>query len=109
MKMKTKLEFALGIAKKAGCVLASAPLVCEGARDHKLSLVLLAQDASLNTKKKITNTCAYYKVKLYNVGLSMLELSDAVGCQRLTAAVGIKNHSVSRLVNDALQAESIKE
>ena len=107
--MKSKLEFALGIAKKAGCVIASTPLVCEGVRDKKLALVILADDASANTKKKITNTCSFYNVKLYNVGLSMLELSDAVGCQRLTAAVGIKNHPVTKLVNDALQAESIKE
>ena len=64
---------------------------------------------SETSKKKITNNCTFYNVRLINVGLTMLELSDAIGCQRLTAAVGIKNHPVTKLVNDALQAESIKE
>ena len=107
--MKTKLEFALGIARKAGAVLTGTEIIRDAIRAKKLRCVILASDASDNTKKRLRNSCDFHKVKLFEVSLTMDALSSAVGLQRLTSAVGIGGHSVLRLVYDALQVETNEE
>ncbi len=107
--MKSKLEFALGIARKAGAVFTGTEIIRDAIRAKKVQCVLLAKDASENTKKRIRNSCAYHGVKLFEVSLDMDALSACVGLNRLTSAAGIAKHSVIRLVYDALQAPKTKE
>lgn len=107
--MKTKVEFSLGIARKAGAVITGTEIIRDAVRAKKVQCVLLAKDASENTKKRIRNTCAFHSTKLVEVSLDMDALSACVGLKRLTSAVGIGKHSVVRLVLDALQAETTQE
>lgn len=107
--MKTKLEFALGIARKAGAVVTGTEIIRDAIRAKKIRCVILASDASENTKKRLRNSCDFHKVRLFEVALDMDALSSAVGLKRLTSAVGIASHSVIRLVYDALQAQTTKE
>ena len=54
----------LGLAMKAGR-LASGEFMCENAiRDGKARLVIIADDASPGTKKKFSDSCAYYRVPM---------------------------------------------
>ena len=101
--MRTKLQFALGLARKAGAVVFGTQLVQDAVRHGRVQCVLLSSDASENTKKKISNTCAHYRVPLYPVSLTMLDVAGAIGSQRLSSAVALTPHGVVRLVLDALQ------
>ena len=52
----------IGLAQKAGRV-ASGEFACEKAiRSGQAQLVIIAEDASANTKKKFTDKAAYYEV-----------------------------------------------
>ncbi|MCI9079932.1 MAG: 50S ribosomal protein L7ae [Lachnospiraceae bacterium] len=52
----------LGMAAKAGKV-ASGEFMTENAvKSGKAALVIVAEDASDNTKKKFSNMCEYYKI-----------------------------------------------
>ena len=54
----------LGLAMKAG-VLTSGEFMCEHAiRDGSARLIIIADDASPGTKKKFSDSCAYYSVPM---------------------------------------------
>ncbi len=64
----------IGLAKKAG-YLSSGTYMCETSIKSGISkLVIIAEDASSNTKKSITDSCIYRKVPciefsdMYNLG-----------------------------------------
>jgi len=59
----------LGMAAKAGKV-ASGEFMTENAvKSGKAALVIIAEDASDNTKKKFNNMCEYYKVPVRIYGI----------------------------------------
>nr|WP_312495820.1 ribosomal L7Ae/L30e/S12e/Gadd45 family protein [Anaerosporobacter sp.] len=75
---KNKILSYIGIATKAGKV-ASGEFSSEKAvKEHKAELVIVASDASDNTKKMFTNMCTYYKVPIYFFG-EKSELGHAMG------------------------------
>ena len=104
--MKSRLEFALGIARRAGAVFMGTEIIRDAVRRNKAKLVILAADASENTKKRLKNSCDFYGVRLFETQLTMDRLSSGVGIGRLTSAVAVTGHSVIRLVNDAIKAEA---
>ncbi|RBW69884.1 YlxQ family RNA-binding protein [Bacillus taeanensis] len=77
----------LGLAARARKLITGEELVLKEVRNKKAKLVLLAGDASLNTKKKITDKCSYYHVPLVEVS-DRYQLGHAVGKeQRVIIAV----------------------
>ena len=64
----------IGLAKRAGRVVSGEGAVKDAVRYGKAYLVIIAEDASDNTKKSITNSCNYYDVKCYICGTK-----DAIG------------------------------
>lgn len=93
LQKKKKFAGLLGIAKKAGRVIAGTNLVTDAIRSGSASKcpfgVFLALDVSDNTRKRIANCCTYYEVPLYNIPLTVVEVGDAIGKSGSTSAVGI--------------------
>lgn len=68
----------IGLAMKAGRIV-SGETACENAvRDGSASLVLVADDASANTKKKFSDKCSFYSVPIISC-FSKDELGKAMG------------------------------
>lgn len=68
----------LGIAMKAG-KLRSGEFACEMAiKEGDAKLIVVASDASDNTKKKFNNSCKYYKVDYLEFGTKEI-LSKSIG------------------------------
>ncbi len=107
--MKSKLEFALGLAKKAGAVRCGTEAVRDEVRAGRASAVLIARNASGNTKKRLVSCCEFYKVPCEEVELSTDTLGEAVGSRGLVSAVALARHSVCRLALDALRDGTSKE
>lgn len=55
----------LGLAQKAGKVVSGEFSTEKAVKDGKASLVVVASDASDNTKKMFGNMCSYYNVPIY--------------------------------------------
>jgi ribosomal protein L7Ae-like RNA K-turn-binding protein len=93
LQKQKKFAGLLGIAKKAGRVIAGTNLVTDSIRAGSVSkcphAVFLASDVSDNTRKRITNCCTYYEVPLYNIPLTIAEIGDAIGKSGNVSAVGI--------------------
>ena len=73
-----RAERMIGLAMKAGRLKSGGSMVEETIREGKAELVLIANDASDNTKKRICDKCRFYQVP--NVLFSDMEhLGKAIG------------------------------
>ena len=62
MRPDSVLQF-LGLAQRAGAVKSGEFMTEQTVKEGKSFLVIVAGDASDNTKKQFRDMCAYYKVK----------------------------------------------
>ncbi|MDR0691163.1 MAG: YlxQ-related RNA-binding protein [Streptococcaceae bacterium] len=85
MSKQRVLNF-LGLAMRAGRVVAGESLVIEAIRMKKVKLVFLASDSGVNTYKKVTDKAKFYGVKVIDLFTSD-ELSQAIGKSRKVLAV----------------------
>ncbi|NLK73700.1 MAG: 50S ribosomal protein L7ae [Clostridiales bacterium] len=75
---RKKVYSLIGIAMKSRNVVSGEFSTEKAVKEHKADLVIVAEDASDNTKKKFTNMCTYYKVPIYIFG-EKNELGHAIG------------------------------
>ena len=68
----------LGLAAKAGKVFSGEFSTEKAVKDGRARLVIVAEDASDNTKKQFKNMCTYYRVPIYFL-CSKLELGHSIG------------------------------
>ncbi len=89
--MNKRVLSLLSLCQKAG-KLCTGESNCEKAlKENKARLVIIAEDASENTKKKFTNKAFYYQVKTLNIG-TRDELSKAIGkMNRVTLIITDEN------------------
>lgn len=82
-----KIYSLIGLAKRAGFV-ESGEFCCEKAvKEGRAKLVIIAGDASDNTKKKFTNMCSYYKKDILIFGIKD-DLGHSLGNEfRASAAI----------------------
>jgi ribosomal protein L7Ae-like RNA K-turn-binding protein len=77
----------LGLANRARKIVSGEELVLKEVRSKRAKLVLLSEDASANTTKKVTDKTSYYKVPLRKV-INREELGNAIGREaRVVVAV----------------------
>lgn len=77
----------LGLANRARKIVSGEELVLNEIKKGYAKLVVLSNDASNTTKKKIQNKCQHYQVKLIQVG-DRVTLGHSIGKeQRVVLAV----------------------
>ncbi|MDD6800918.1 MAG: hypothetical protein PUE85_10965 [Firmicutes bacterium] len=98
----------LGIAKKAGLLFCGTDTVCEEIRRHghsgaygeteqigknkihkKCGCVVIAGDASANTRKRLTDACKYYNINCFLTGITSDALSDRLGKSGYTVCAAV--------------------
>ena len=86
----------IGLAMKAGKV-ASGEFSSEKAvKEGKAKLVIVAEDASDNTKKKFNNMCTYYEVPYYLCG-DKIQLGNAIG-KEFRASLAIVDENLAQVI-----------
>ncbi|MDO5294335.1 MAG: ribosomal L7Ae/L30e/S12e/Gadd45 family protein [bacterium] len=96
--MQNKVLSYVGLATKAGKIASGEFLTEKTVKEKKAFLVIVAGDASDNTKKMFTNMCTHYKVPIY-----FIEDKEALG-----HAMG-KQFRASLAVLDKGFADAIKK
>lgn len=76
--MNEKLLGLLGLAARARKIITGEQLVVNEIRSGKAKLVLIASDASHNSRKKIEDKSKFYNVEYYVVG-DRYQLGHAIG------------------------------
>ena len=85
--MEKKVLSLLGLSAKSGNLVSGEFSTEKAVKEHKAVLVVVAEDASDNTKKSFSNMCAYYHVPMI-VFADKETLGHAIGKQfRASAAV----------------------
>jgi len=87
--MDPKLFQMLGMAMRAGKLIAGEEQVVAAIRQSKVHLVFISEDASQNTLKKVRDKSTYYKIPLLTVG-SRDELGRAIGKEQ-RVVVGVSD------------------
>ncbi|MBR3904285.1 MAG: ribosomal L7Ae/L30e/S12e/Gadd45 family protein [Clostridia bacterium] len=68
-----KIDGLLGLAMRAGQLTAGADLALREIKAQKAALVLVDQDASENTRKKLSDACAYRRVPMHIMEAGLLD------------------------------------
>jgi len=95
---ESKIYGYLGLAARGRKVVSGEFMTEKAVKDGKAKIVILAEDASDNTKKMFGNMCEFYQVPLYTMGSKEL-LGHAIG----------KQMRASLAVTDAGLAKAIKK
>ena len=96
--VKDKLLFMAGLARRAR-KLSAGSFTCEKMiKSGRAKLIIIAEDASKNTKKQFTDACRYYNVPI-------IEYSDM---ETIGKTVGVEARAVIS-VNDKNFAEAISD
>ena len=66
--MNNKFLGMLGLAKRAGKVQTGEDICSKAVKSGVSKLIIVACDASDNTKKSITDSCKFYKTKFVEAG-----------------------------------------
>lgn len=85
MDNKTKALNLLGLAQRARKLESGSPTVLTSIRSKNAKLVVIAEDASQNTKKQFLDKSDYYNIPSYIV-FSKAEISKAIGKERTVCA-----------------------
>ena len=96
----------LGLANKAGMLVTGEDAVRYNIRNGKVKLAIVSEDASDNTKKRFTNSAAFYKVPLITWGLKE-ELGNSIGKSE-RSVLGITDENFSKNFKEKVTAEVIK-
>ena len=96
----------LGLAARARALVIGVPLICTALSQGKNkapSLVLVAEDCSANTKKRITDRTAFYGVTCIELPLTCAQLAHTIGKKEaLVAAVGVTDQNLAAAIKAAL-------
>ncbi len=95
--MNSFLKF-LGLTRKSGNVIAGGNLTEVALRKGKLSLVILAEDASEGTKKKFRAMAETHGVELLEIS-SVDDLGQAIGKGPISV-IGIADRRMSRKLKE---------
>ncbi|MDY0138462.1 MAG: ribosomal L7Ae/L30e/S12e/Gadd45 family protein [Candidatus Izemoplasmatales bacterium] len=75
---KDKVLNLLGLCKKAKLLVSGEMFSLEKIKSKQAKLVFLASDAGVNTRKRVTDKCAFYEVKVIT-DFSSDEISRSIG------------------------------
>ena len=98
-----------GLAARARRIVIGTELLCDGLRSGQVCFVLLASDASENTKKRVTDKSAYYGVPLCCLRADCATLARVFGKKNGSiAAVGITDGGIVRAMRKYLPGDPIE-
>ena len=87
----------LGLCRRAGKTVHGTPLVCAAlAAKRPPFLVLMSEEASDGTKKRLCNKTSFYRVSLLSLPVSCERLAKAVGKTGCLAAVAVTDEGFAR-------------
>ncbi|MCD8011154.1 MAG: ribosomal L7Ae/L30e/S12e/Gadd45 family protein [Lachnospiraceae bacterium] len=99
-KYQDRVLSMLGMAKRAGRLVSGEFAVEKAVKTGKASLVVVASDASENTKKSFQNMCAYYGVPC-RIGAEKELLGHAVG-QGMRASLAVTDENFARTIEKCM-------
>ena len=92
----------LGLALSASAVITGEQMVVQAIQSKKVHLVILAEDISYNTLKKVTDKCKFYEVDWIQKANSD-EIGHALG-KEFRKVVGITDRNFAKALKNKMNA-----
>lgn len=86
----------LGLAMRAGKLVTGEEMVIDAVRSGEAKLVIVAEDASDNTYKKINDKCSYYHVPIHQIGRRE-QLGSSIG-KEARVAIAVTDAGFARML-----------
>ena len=104
----------IGLCHRAGKAVIGVEMICETLKKRGVKesaddvIVIEAQDTSSNTHKKVSDKCAYYRVRHIKIESDTLTLGGAVG-KSAVGAIMINDQSFCRAIDKQLESKQISQ
>lgn len=95
----------LGLATRAGKIQSGEFSTEKSVKAGKAAMVIVAEDASNNTKKKFTNMCTFYKVPIYIYGTKET-LGASIG-RELRVSLALEDTGFCNAIKKQIDSERI--
>lgn len=99
--MSDKVFMFLGLARRANAVILGEEAVKKAVQNRKVSLVIVAKDASQNTKDGVIRKCEYHHVVYRSIGFKEI-IGKHMG-KNVVAVVGVKNKEFSKKLIEMIE------
>ncbi len=96
--MQSKLLSNLGLARRAGKLAIGTEAVRDAVKSGRAEFVLIACDASDNTKKEILDSARFYKKEAVLTDFTMSELSSSLGKKGAVSSVAVTDINFKTLI-----------
>ncbi len=93
----------LSVSMKAGKIKSGEFATTEAVKGYKACLVIVAMDASDNTKKEFRNMCSFYEVPYYEYATKE-ELGRAIG-KEMRSSIAVLDEGLAKSVMTNLENE----
>lgn len=99
--MQNKVLSFLGLSMKAGKLLSGEFSVEQAVKANKAFIVIVAEDASENTKKLFKDKCTFYNIPEYEYGTKE-QLGRAIG-KEIRASVAVTDSGLANKIEQELK------
>ena len=99
-EVKKKILGAVGLASKARKCITGTELCVEYMRANKGKLLIVAEDVSDNTGKKLLKTASFHKIPYITVELPKAELASSAGKKSDAAAVLFTDEGFVKIIEN---------
>lgn len=99
--MQNKVLSFLGLSMKAGKLLSGEFSVEQAVKANKAFIVIVAEDASENTKKLFRDKCTFYNIPEYEYGTKE-QLGRAIG-KEIRASVAVTDSGLANKIEHELK------
>ena len=100
MTDKNKVFSLIGLATRARRVVSGEFSTEKSVKSGRSHMVIVSEEASDNTKKMFENSCAYYKVPVYQFGMKE-ELGHAMG-KEMRASLAVLDSGFAKALREKL-------
>lgn len=104
---RNKVLSLAGLAARARKIASGEDMVENSIRSGEVRLVIVAEDASANTRKKFSDKCSYYQVPILFVGTKE-EVGKAIG-KEFRASIAVLDEGFAKAMLDAEGQRQKKE
>lgn len=105
-----RLKGMIGLCARARKLAIGTDIAIDSVRNSKSKLLLLAFDASQNSKKKVLNCAGYYNIPCYEIPIGISELGHCTGKSGNTAAVAVLDRNmingINKIINETNEQTS---
>ncbi len=98
---QNKVLSLLGLAMRGRNLVSGEFQTLEAVKNGSAMLVIIAEDASANTKKLFTNKCTFYEVPVYEYGTKD-ELGRAIG-KDMRSSLGVSDAGLAEAIIKQLE------